>query len=58
MRTKPILPLWEIFKEGVKESLGIVVDIVVFSFKYITEIIKGITKTFTEIISFIKNVFS
>ena len=53
-----LLPLWEFFKEGVKESLGIVVDTVVFSFKYITEIIKGITKTFSEILAFIKNVFS
>ena len=53
-----LIPLWEVFKEVVKDVLWVVVELVVINFKVIAEIIKWLASSFSEIIDFLKNVFS
>ena len=56
---EPILiPLWEFFKEAVKVVLVFVVEVVKSSFKSISDIVKGSTQAFNEVIDFFRNVFS
>jgi hypothetical protein len=52
-----LLPYREIFRDTLKIILWMIVDIVVSSFKSVSEIIIWSTKIFTEIIDFINNVF-
>jgi len=56
---EPILiPIWEIFKEVVKTTLWLVLQIVISTFKSIADIVIWITDTFNEVIDFFRNIFT